>query len=111
MAGVEPFLTEQAELQRRRADGCSGGLTFTYRDPETATDVRRAFPWAERLIVLAHPYLPAAGSPGPGRPGTGRVARFATADHYRPLRDASTPSPAGSTRRGITPRCCATTPG
>ncbi|HEY5727743.1 MAG TPA: tRNA epoxyqueuosine(34) reductase QueG [Acidimicrobiia bacterium] len=88
VAGAGPFPDERDELRRRLADGSSAGLTFTYRDPDTATDVRRSFPWAERLVVLAHPYLPAAGAPGPPQPGTGRVARFATADHYGPLRAA-----------------------
>ncbi len=88
VAGADPFPDERDQLRRRLADGSSAGLTFTYRDPETATDVRRSFPWAERLVVLAHPYLPAAGAPGPPTPGTGRVARFATADHYQPLRAA-----------------------
>ncbi len=86
VAGVEPFADVEAELRRRRGDGSNNGLTFTYRHPDIATDVRRTHPWAQRLVVLGHSYLPAAGSPGPGRPGTGRVARFATADHYRPLR-------------------------
>ena len=88
VAGAGPFPDERDELRRRLADGSSAGLTFTYRDPDTATDVRSSFPWAERLVVLAHPYLPAAGAPGPAQPGTGRVARFATADHYQPLRAA-----------------------
>jgi epoxyqueuosine reductase len=88
VAGADPFPDERAELRRRRQDGSSADLTFTYRDPDRATDVRRSFPWAERLVVLAHPYLPEAGAPGRVRPGTGRVARFATTDHYRPLRTA-----------------------
>lgn len=66
--------------------GLHGGLRFTYRDPATATDVWASFPWARCLVVGSWGYLPAAGSPGPSRAGTGRVARFATADHYRPLR-------------------------
>ncbi|MDQ3782281.1 MAG: tRNA epoxyqueuosine(34) reductase QueG [Actinomycetota bacterium] len=86
VAGVGPFADVAAELHRRRGDGSNNGLTFTYRQPDIATDVRRTHPWAQRLVVLSHAYLPAAGSPGPSRPGTGRVARFATADHYRPLR-------------------------
>lgn len=86
VAGADPFVDVAAELHRRRDDGSNNGLTFTYRHPDIATDVRRTHPWAQRLVVLGHAYLPAAGSPGPRRPETGRVARFATADHYRPLR-------------------------
>ncbi len=76
-----------AATMRHRADrGMSGSLAFTYRDPAIATDIRRTFEWAHRLVVVAHPYVPAAGSPGAAAAGTGRVARFATADHYQPLR-------------------------
>ena len=46
---------------------------------------RATFPWADRLVVIAWAYLPEAGSPGSATPGTGRVARFATENHYRGL--------------------------
>lgn len=81
-----PFGGVRDDLIARKADGSSGALRFTYGAPDVATDVVRSFPWARRLLVIAYPYLPAAGSPGPPVPGTGRVARFATADHYQPLR-------------------------
>ncbi len=67
-------------------DGSHADLTFTYSDASVSTDIRRSFPWAERLMVVAWSYMPAAGSPGPAADGTGRVARFATEDHYRGLR-------------------------
>ncbi|MFH2072783.1 MAG: 4Fe-4S double cluster binding domain-containing protein [Actinomycetota bacterium] len=91
LAGVgvcraDPFLDTRADLEARVAAGLHGGLRFTYADPETATDVRASFPWAERLVVAAYGYVPGAGNPGPGAPGTGRVARFAETDHYRGLR-------------------------
>lgn len=86
VAGAEPFDATRREMERRAEAGWHGGLGFTYRDPAVAADVRRSYPWARRLVVAAWGYLPDAGSPGPGRPGMGRVARFATADHYRPLR-------------------------
>ena len=38
------------------------------------------------MVVVAHAYLPDAGSPEPASPGTGAVARFATTDHYEGLR-------------------------
>ena len=86
IASAEPFPDTRRAMEDRLGAGLHGGLRFTYRDPGTATGVRGSFPWAERLVVGSWGYLPAAGSPGPARAGTGRVARFATADHYRPLR-------------------------
>jgi len=82
---AEPFLDVRTQLEARKSDGSHAGLTFTYNHPERSTDVRRTFPWAERLVVVAWPYVADAGSPGPAAPGTGRVARFATADHYQGL--------------------------
>lgn len=85
---VAPFEDVAVEMTRRVADGSSADLQFTYRDPSVATDVRRTFPWAQRLVVLASAYVPEAGSPGPAAPGSGRIARFATRDHYLALRHA-----------------------
>ncbi|MEE8490481.1 MAG: tRNA epoxyqueuosine(34) reductase QueG [Acidimicrobiia bacterium] len=86
VGNAEPFLEVGDEMRRRKDEGLSGRLKFTYTDPGVATDVRASYPWAERLVVGASTYLPAAGDPGPPRPGTGRVARFATEDHYQELR-------------------------
>lgn len=83
---VEPFGDVRAEMERRLAGGESGRLRFTYADPKVATDIRQSFPWAARLVVGAATYLPGAGTPGAPRPNHGRIARFATSDHYQPLR-------------------------
>ncbi len=85
---VEPFSAVREEMERRLASGESGRRRFTYTDPEIATDIRRTYPWAERLLVGSISYVPAAGRPGPPAADTGRIARFATSDHYRPLRAA-----------------------
>jgi len=85
---AEPFADVRVEMNRRKAGGEAGRLRFTYTDPEVATDIRRTFPWANRLVVGAITYLPAAGNPGPLRANYGRVARFATLDHYQALRGA-----------------------
>lgn len=77
-----------ATLQERRSSGLAGELGFTYKDPEVAADVGRSFSWAQRLVVVSWPYVPAAGNPGPAQVGTGRVARFASSDHYLGLRNA-----------------------
>lgn len=85
---VAPWPDVAGDMRERKGAGTAATLSFTYTDPSTATDVTRSFPWAERLVVGAWSYAGAAGSPGPPRPGTGRIARFATEDHYRGLREA-----------------------
>ncbi len=86
VCAAEPFVETAAAIAAARESGRSGKLRFTYTEP-AATDITRSFPWARRLVVGAWSYLEAARSPGPPQPGTGRVARFATADHYRELRE------------------------
>lgn len=83
-----PFPETLRDMGQRVAGGLHGRMRFGYADPARATNPRASFPWAESLVVAAAGYLPAAGSPGPASPGTGKVARFATGDHYRPLRAA-----------------------
>ena len=61
----------------------AGPLHFTYDDPKTSTEVTRSFPWAKSLVVVAHPYLADAVVPIDSGP---QVGRFATDDHYAPLR-------------------------
>jgi len=82
-----PLPEARRDIADRVASGHHGGMRFTYADPARATDPRASFPWAESLVVAAYAYLPAAGDPGPASPGTGRVARFATEEHYRGLRE------------------------
>jgi epoxyqueuosine reductase len=84
---ADPFPEVEAELRRRIDDGSKGRLTFTYNQPERSTDIRRSLPWAVSLIVAGRAYLPDAGSPQEGV-RSGRIARFAVEDYYRPLRFA-----------------------
>lgn len=86
VASAAPFPETRRAIEARVAAGLHAGFGTTFRDPAAATDVRASLPWAERLVVGFHAYLPAAGSPGPARAGSGRVARFAGRDQYRPLR-------------------------
>jgi epoxyqueuosine reductase len=74
-------------MAQRRAGGFAADLAFTYRDPEAATDVRRSFPWAQRLVSVAYAYEPEAGR-SVSRPGGVRIARFADGDRYLGLRAA-----------------------
>ena len=77
---ADPFGAVADTMRARIANGMSAGLGFTFGDPDTATDVRKSFPWASHLFVVAFAYLPEAGSPERA-PGRGRIARFATTDH------------------------------
>ena len=83
---AEPFVATAADIEARVAAGMNAGMRFTFADPARATDIRESFPWARRLIVVAWSYLPEAGGPGPTEPGTARIARFATENHYDGLR-------------------------
>ncbi|MDJ0664517.1 MAG: 4Fe-4S double cluster binding domain-containing protein [Acidimicrobiia bacterium] len=76
-------------IEHRNETGFSGRIRFTFKSPELAADVRRSFPWAESLVVISWSYVPEAGSPGSASAGTGRIARFATVDHYNGLRRAA----------------------
>ncbi len=85
VARADPFGDVRHEMERRQEEGFSGRLKFTYTDPAVSTNIGSSFPWARRLLVAASTYVPVAGSPGPERPGTGRIARFATENHYLAL--------------------------
>jgi epoxyqueuosine reductase len=88
VAGVEPFTRARADLERRRDAGLHGGMAFTYRNPARSTDPRRTMADAGSLVVAALRYPSAVGAPpaGAGTGVPGRVARYATADHYAVLR-------------------------
>lgn len=93
---ADPFPDVAAELRRRTESGERGHLGFTYLAADTSTDICASLPWARSLAVVAVGYLPDAGSPSP-RPGTGRIARFATEDHYVAVRRV-----AGEVARSLT---------
>jgi epoxyqueuosine reductase len=86
---VAAFGDVRVELERRRDEGLHGGMQFTYRNPARSTEPQRLMAGARSLVVGAFPY---AGGPVPTEPSTqrphGRVARYATEDHYALLRDA-----------------------
>lgn len=86
VTSADPFDGLAATMYARKAAGVSADLAFTYRDPAIAADVRRTFPWAQRLVAVAFAYEPDAGASAPA-PGTLRIARFADGDQYLGLRD------------------------
>lgn len=85
LCDAEPFESTRVVLEERAAAGCSGGMQFTYRNPARSTDPSRTLPGARALVVAALGY---AATPEPSPPGPhGRVARYATSDHYAVLRE------------------------
>jgi epoxyqueuosine reductase len=82
-----PFPAAGRDLHRRKSAGLAGGLGFTFSNPDIASNPQASFPWAVSLVVGAKTYLPGSGSPGTHDPGTGRISRAASADHYGPLRE------------------------
>ena len=82
-----PFERTRVDLEQRKAEGLSGGMQFTYRNPSRSTDPRRTMPDATCLIVGAYDYqreLPLRPADQP----MGRVAAYSSEDHYASLRGA-----------------------
>lgn len=75
----------RAELVRRKSIGLHDGLKFTYKNPIRSTDPRRAVAGAQAVLVGARAYYLDEPVAPPG--AHGRVARYAWADHYAPLRE------------------------
>ena len=88
IASAEPFEEARRSIEAAKSSGRHAGMHFTFGQPYRSTSVGASFPWAESLLVAGRSYVPAAGTPGPAQPNHGRVARFATDDHYAPLRSA-----------------------
>lgn len=85
VASAAAFTEVRDHMESRISEGMSARLGFTFKDPGLATDVSQSLPWARRLVVGARSYLPEAGR-APIRSRHGRIARFAVADPYAPLR-------------------------
>lgn len=87
---AEPLTDIEQVLVERRERGLNAEMNFTYRNPARSTDPSATLPSARSIVVGALRYdtdLP--DRPADGRP-VARVARYATADHYRELREALT---------------------
>ncbi|MGB6059570.1 MAG: tRNA epoxyqueuosine(34) reductase QueG [Microthrixaceae bacterium] len=82
---AKPFLQTRQVLLERRDLGLNGDMQFTYRNPERSTDPARALRNARSMIVAAYRYDTEL-RPAPVIGTQGRVARYATSDHYDRLR-------------------------
>lgn len=89
--GIAPaavFSSTREVLEERRREGMSGGMQFTYRNPERSTDPGRILAGARSLVVGARRYERQQPTPA-GRAGVdARVARYSWTDHYARLRTA-----------------------
>ncbi len=85
---AEPFTEARRLLEQRRDEGLHGGMQFTYRNPARSTDPSATLPGARSLVVGALRYDTDVPPPPPAP--AGRVARYATEDHYGELRRALT---------------------
>jgi len=85
---AEPFADTAEALKERKQAGLHGGMQFTYRNPDRSTDPARLVPGAAALVVGALEFGATDGDrPDDGRPYA-RVAAYARADYYTPLRAA-----------------------
>lgn len=84
VTSAEVLWRARHEIERRKALGLHDGMGFTYRNPTRSTDPTQAVKSAKTVIVAARPYA-SDEPPRPAEP-SGRVARYAWADHYEPLR-------------------------
>lgn len=99
IAAAAEFSDTREVLERRKAQGLSAGMQFTYRNPARSTDPARTLPGAKSLVVGALSYLHApperpASPEHAGRPEhtapplLGDVARYSRVDYYGQLRRA-----------------------
>jgi epoxyqueuosine reductase len=86
IARAEVFGEARSELERRKEEGLSDDMGFTYRNIVRSTDPTTALPNARSLVVAARRYR-RADMDAP-QLTSGRIARYAWSDQYTPLREA-----------------------
>jgi epoxyqueuosine reductase len=85
VAPAEVLGRARAAIEQRLADELVDGMQFTFKNPARSTDPQQAVRGARSIIVAARPYL--LDEPTPPVGPVARVARYAWADHYGPLRE------------------------
>ena len=87
IAPADPLRRARTALEERKAAGLHAGMAFTYKNPARSTTPAGLVRDARAIVVGARRY--ATDPPPPATSGPqGRVARYAWADRYAPLRDA-----------------------
>ena len=85
---AEPFTKTARVMRDRKQAGLHAGMQFTYRNPERSTEPERLVPGAAALVVGALEFsAEPCERPDDGNPYA-RVAAYARADYYTPLRVA-----------------------
>ena len=85
---AEPFTKTARVLRDRKQAGLHADMQFTYRNPERSTEPERLVPGAAALVVGALEFsAEPCERPDDGNPYA-RVAAYARADYYTPLRAA-----------------------
>ena len=85
---AEPFTRTAEALRDRKQAGLHGGMQFTYRNPDRSTDPARLVRGAAALVVGALEFSAAACDRPDAASPYARVAAYAQADYYTPLRTA-----------------------
>ncbi len=87
IAPALPFERARHAIDERRAAGFDAGMAFTFKNPARSTTPARAVANAQAIVVGARRYAQGALDEALP-PASGRIARYARADHYAPLRAA-----------------------
>lgn len=85
-AHAGPFVEARRTLIERAEAGLAATMQFTYRNPQRSTDPAQTLPDVASLVVGARYYRHSPTSDGPPAAVRGRVAQYASADHYGALR-------------------------
>ncbi len=85
---AEPFTDTARILRERKQAGLHAGMQFTYRNPARSTDPARMLPGAASLVVGALTFDAAPCDRPDDDSPYARVAAYARADYYTPLRTA-----------------------
>ena len=60
VTGTEPILEARQAIEERKARGLHAGMTFTFGNPERATDPSLLFEGAQSVVVALRRYAPPA---------------------------------------------------
>ncbi|MEC7916192.1 MAG: tRNA epoxyqueuosine(34) reductase QueG [Actinomycetota bacterium] len=91
VTGVEPILEARQAIEERKASGLHAGMTFTFGNPQRATDPSLMFEGAQSVIVALRRYKPPTWD-APETPDhryvspKGIVAAYVRSDEYGSLR-------------------------
>lgn len=90
VAPAESFTSARQTIIRRKQQGLSGGMQFTYRNPKRSTTPKASLPRAASVVVGALAYGPAEQHhPNPAEQTSrpqGQIAGYAQRDYYAQLR-------------------------